>query len=152
MKRFGFQRSQNFELGLVSRDGIAILLPGVAFWLSLVFEISLGNPFWFLFPSAVIASTWFCGKSPGWLTTVISMVVVQYYLTPPLRSFVITRRDLPFSFTFPGMPNFRDLGLSSSENKRRILCVKRMPHWSAKWPKGNVRKNLSAERGLNLLA
>ena len=106
MKRIGFQRSQNFELGLVSRDGIAILLPGVAFWLSLVFEISLGNPFWFLFPSAVIASTWFCGKSPGWLTTVISMVVVQYYLTPLLRSFVITRRDLPFSFTFLGCQIF----------------------------------------------
>ena len=28
------------------------------------------------------------------------MVVVQYYLIPPLRSFVITRRDLPFTFTF----------------------------------------------------
>jgi C4-dicarboxylate-specific signal transduction histidine kinase len=109
MNRIGFQRSQNFELGLVSRYGIAILLPAVALWLSLVFEISFGNPFWFFFPSAVIASTWFCGKSPGWLTTVISMVVVQYYFIPPLRSFVITRRDLPFSFSFPGMPNFRDL-------------------------------------------
>jgi signal transduction histidine kinase len=106
MNRIGFQRSQNFELGLVSRYGIAILLPAVALWLSLVFEISFGNPFWFFFPSAVIASTWFCGKSPGWLTTVISMVVVQYYFIPPLRSFVITRRDLPFSFTFPGCQIF----------------------------------------------
>jgi C4-dicarboxylate-specific signal transduction histidine kinase len=106
MNRIGFQRSQNFELGLVSRYGIAILLPAVALWLSLVFEISFGNPFWFFFPSAVIASTWFCGKSPGWLTTVVSVVVVQYYFIPPLRSFVITRRDLPFSFTFLGCQIF----------------------------------------------
>jgi K+-sensing histidine kinase KdpD len=54
----------------------------------------------------VIASTWFCGKSPGWLTTVISMVVVQYYFIPPLRSFVITRRDLPVSFAFLGCQIF----------------------------------------------
>ena len=49
MIRIAFQRSQNFELGLVSRYSIAILLPAVALWLSLVFEISFGNPFWFLF-------------------------------------------------------------------------------------------------------
>ena len=106
MNRIGFQRSQNFELGVVSRYVIAILLPALALWLSLVFEISFGNPFWFFFPSAVIASTWFCGKSPGWLTTFISMVAVQYYFIPPLRSFAITRRDLPFSLTFLGCQIF----------------------------------------------
>ena len=75
-------------------------------YLDLVFEISFGNPFWFFFPSAVIASTWFCGKFPGWLTTATSMVVVQYYFIPPLRSFAITRRDLPFSLTFLGCQIF----------------------------------------------
>jgi|HubBroStandDraft_4_1064222.scaffolds.fasta_scaffold14892_2 K+-sensing histidine kinase KdpD len=106
MNRIRFHRPQNFELGLVSRYGIAIVLPVVALWPSLVFEISFGNPFWFFFPCAVIASTWLCGKSPGWLTTVISMVVVQYYFIPPLRSLVITRRDLPVSFAFLGCQIF----------------------------------------------
>jgi K+-sensing histidine kinase KdpD len=99
-------RSIPFEPGLISRYGMAILLVGVALWLSLVFEISFGNPFWFFFPSAVIASTWFCGKLPGSLTTAISMVVVQYYFIPPLRSFAITIHDLPFSLTFLGCQVF----------------------------------------------
>jgi C4-dicarboxylate-specific signal transduction histidine kinase len=98
--------SKPFELSLISRYGIAILLAAVALWLSLVFEISFGNPFWFFFPCAVIASTWFCGKFPGWLTTAISMVVVQYYFIPPLRSFAITLHDLPFSLTFLGCQAF----------------------------------------------
>jgi hypothetical protein len=49
MNRIRFHRPQNFELGLVSRYGIAIVLPVVALWPSLVFEISFGNPFWFFF-------------------------------------------------------------------------------------------------------
>jgi signal transduction histidine kinase len=100
MKSIGVMRSHKFEPGIVTRYAGAILLPAVALWLSLVLEISFGNPFWFFFPCAVIASTWFCGKFAGWLTTVISMVVVQYYFIPPLRSFEIRREDLPFSLTF----------------------------------------------------
>jgi signal transduction histidine kinase len=99
-------RTKRFTDGAASRYVIAILLTGMALWLSLFFEISFGNPFWFFFPSAVIASTWFCGKGPGWLTTVISMIVVQYYFIPPLRSFEIRREDLPFSLTFLGCQIF----------------------------------------------
>jgi C4-dicarboxylate-specific signal transduction histidine kinase len=86
--------------GVARHYGIAILLVGAALWLSLLLEVPFGNPFWFFFPSAVIASTWLCGKGPGWLTTAISMVVVQYYFIPPLRSFEINIRDLPFTLTF----------------------------------------------------
>lgn len=93
-------QSKLLRAGPIARYAIAILLTGVALLLSLAFEISFGNPFWFFFPSAVIASTWFCGKHPGWLATAISMVAVQYYFIPPLRSFAISLRDLPFSFTF----------------------------------------------------
>jgi signal transduction histidine kinase len=103
---FGQRIYRPFEAAIVSRYVIAVLLSAVALWLSLVFEVSFGNPFWFFFPSAVIASTWFCGKFPGSLTTVISVVVVQYYFIPPLRSFAITRRDLPFSLTFLGCQIF----------------------------------------------
>ena len=85
---------------LVVRCGIAIVFVAIALWLSLALEISFGNPFWLFFAVAVIASTWFCGKPPGWLATALSMVVVQYYFIPPLRSFAITLHDLPFSLTF----------------------------------------------------
>jgi signal transduction histidine kinase len=94
------------KAGIVSRCVIALLLPAVALWLSLVFEVSFGNPFWFFFPCVVIASTWFCGKFPGWMTTIISMIAVQYYFIPPLRSFEIRRQDVPFSLTFLGCQIF----------------------------------------------
>jgi signal transduction histidine kinase len=94
------------DAGLVPRYAIAIVLTCLALLLSLVFEVSFGNPFWFFFPCAVIASTWFCGKYPGWLATAISMVVVQYFFIPPLRSFAITLHDLPFSLTFLACQTF----------------------------------------------
>jgi C4-dicarboxylate-specific signal transduction histidine kinase len=89
-----------------ARFGVAIAFVAVALWLSLEFEISFGNPFWFFFPAAVIATTWFCGESSGWLATALSMVVVQYYFIPPLRSFAITWHDLPFTLTFLGCQIF----------------------------------------------
>src|SRR5215470_10606460 len=99
-------RTKQFIAGAVARYGIAILLAAVALWLSLVLETSFGNPFWLFFPSAVIASTWFSGKIAGWVTTVASMIAVQYYFIPPLRSFAIRRQDLPFFLTFVGCQIF----------------------------------------------
>jgi C4-dicarboxylate-specific signal transduction histidine kinase len=106
MNSQGSLQSKFLDASPIVRYGAAILLTGAALWLSLVFEVSFGNPFWFFFPSAVIASTWFCGKGPGWLTTALSMVVVQYYFIPPLRSFEITTHDLPFSLTFLACQTF----------------------------------------------
>jgi hypothetical protein len=45
------------EAGLVPRYAVAIVLTGVALLLSLVFEISFGNPFWFFFPCAELKRT-----------------------------------------------------------------------------------------------
>lgn len=91
----------------IVRCGIGVVLVMVALQLSFVFESSFGNPFFgFFFPVAVITTTWFCGTLPGWLATTLSMVVVQYYFIPPLRSFAITWHDLPFSITFLGCQVF----------------------------------------------
>src|SRR5215467_9281278 len=95
-------RTKPFIAGAASRYAIAILLAGVALWLSLVLETSFGNPFWLFFPSAVVASAWFYGKAAGWVTTVVSMIAVQYYFIPPLRSFGVRREDYPFFLTFVG--------------------------------------------------
>ena len=83
------------------RYGVSLALVAIALWLALMFESQFGNPFFgFFFPVTVIATRWFFGPGAGWLTTVASMVVVQYYFIPPLRSFAITRHDVPFSLTF----------------------------------------------------
>jgi C4-dicarboxylate-specific signal transduction histidine kinase len=68
--------------------------------LSLALEVRFGNPFWFFFSVAVIASTWIGGRGPGWVAVVLSTVAVLYFFIPPLRSWSIKPRDFPFFLTF----------------------------------------------------
>lgn len=82
------------------RYALAIALVAAALFVSLALQISFGNPFWLLFPVAVIASTWFGGKGPGSLAVGLSTLAVLYYFIPPIRSFVIKPRDVPFFLIF----------------------------------------------------
>jgi C4-dicarboxylate-specific signal transduction histidine kinase len=88
------------SLRRLSRYGLAIIFVSAALVLSLVLEVPFGNPFWFFFPVAVIASTWFGGRRSGWLAVGLSTAVVLYYFIPPLRSFAVKPRDVPFFLTF----------------------------------------------------
>lgn len=93
-----------------ARYGISLALVAIALQLALLFESQFGNPFFgFFFPAMVIATRWFFGPGAGWLTTVASMILVQYYFIPPLRSLAITWHDLPFSLTFLGCQIFAGL-------------------------------------------
>jgi C4-dicarboxylate-specific signal transduction histidine kinase len=82
------------------RYGLAIALVAAAIYLSLVLEVRFGNPFWFFFPVAIIAATWFGGRGPGWVSVFSSTLAVLYYFIPPLRSWNIKPRDIPFFLTF----------------------------------------------------
>jgi C4-dicarboxylate-specific signal transduction histidine kinase len=82
------------------RYALAISLVASALLLSLALQVSFGNPFWLFFPVAVIASTWFGGTGPGFIAVGLSTVAVLYYFIPPIRSFVIKPRDVPFFLTF----------------------------------------------------
>src|SRR5580692_9078456 len=84
----------------LTRYAFAIALVALALFLSLVLEVSFGNPFWLFFPVAVIASTWFGGKGPGWLAVILSTLAVLYYFIPPVRSFALKPSDVPFFLTF----------------------------------------------------
>jgi C4-dicarboxylate-specific signal transduction histidine kinase len=68
--------------------------------LSLVLQVPFGNPFWFFFPVAVILSTWYGGRGPGWLAVGLSTLAVLYYFIPPNDSFQMKPRDIPFFLTF----------------------------------------------------
>jgi C4-dicarboxylate-specific signal transduction histidine kinase len=80
--------------------GLALGLVAIALSLSLFLKVPFGNPSWLFFPVAVIASTWFGGRGPGWVAAVLSSVSVLYYFTAPLYSFAVTSRDVPFFVTF----------------------------------------------------
>src|SRR5580658_343714 len=82
------------------RYGLAIVIVFLALLASLALQDSIGNPFWFLFSTAVILSTWLGGTGPGWLAVICSTLAVMYYFTPPLRSFAVTPRELPYFVTF----------------------------------------------------
>jgi C4-dicarboxylate-specific signal transduction histidine kinase len=79
---------------------LAVALVAMALLLSLVLRVSFGNPFWLFFPVAVIASTWFGGKGPGWVAVGLSTLAVLYYFIPPLDAFSLKPRDVPFFLTF----------------------------------------------------
>src|SRR5208282_5556843 len=88
------------KLRELSRYGFAIALVAAALFLSLVLQVPFGNPFWFFFAIAVIASTWFGGRGPGWVAVGLSTLVVLYYFIPPFRSWNVKLRDVPFFLTF----------------------------------------------------
>src|SRR5271170_2230485 len=88
------------KLSAPLRYALAIAFVAAALFLSLVLQVSFGNPFWLFFPVAVIASTWFGGRGPGWVAVGLSTMAVQYYFIPPLRSWVVTPHDVPFFLTF----------------------------------------------------
>ena len=79
---------------------LAIAFASAALGLSLVLQVPFGNPFWLFFPVAVIASTWFGGRGPGWVAVACSTLAVLYYFIPPIRSFAVKPRDVPFFLTF----------------------------------------------------
>jgi C4-dicarboxylate-specific signal transduction histidine kinase len=89
-----------YQFGPLLRYALAIALVAVALFLSLALQPSFGNPFWLLFPVAVIASTWFGGRGPGWVAVGLSTLVVLYYFIPPIRSFAMKPRDVPFFLLF----------------------------------------------------
>ncbi|MEI9968239.1 MAG: DUF4118 domain-containing protein [Terracidiphilus sp.] len=82
------------------RYGLAVAFVSAALVLSLVLGVEFGNPFWFFFPVAVIAGTWFGGRGAGWMAVGLSSVIVLYYFIPPLRSFSLKPQDVPFLLTF----------------------------------------------------
>ncbi len=87
-------------MGAVAGYALALVLVTLALFISLAFQHSFGDPFWFFFSVAVILSTWFGRTGPGWLSVVCSTLAVMYYFTPPIRSFAVTPGDLPYFVTF----------------------------------------------------
>ncbi|MFZ1205457.1 MAG: ATP-binding protein, partial [Candidatus Acidiferrales bacterium] len=86
--------------GILWRYALAIALVSIALWLSLALQAPFGNPFWFFFAIAVIVSTWFCGRGPGWVAVGISCLAALYFFIPPFRTWSVNERDIPFFVTF----------------------------------------------------
>jgi len=95
-----FAHAAPSKLPVLARYALAIALVAMALLLSLVLRVPFGNPFWFFFSVAVIATTWFAGRGPGWVAVGLSSVAALYYFIPPVYSFAIKPQDIPFLLTF----------------------------------------------------
>ncbi len=93
-------RAAPSKLRVLSLYALAVALVATALFLSLILQVPFGNPFWLFFPVAVITTTWTGGRGPGWFAVGLSTVAVLYYFIPPIRSFQVKPRDVPFFLTF----------------------------------------------------
>jgi PAS domain S-box-containing protein len=73
---------------------VALVLPGLAFFIqTLFYETFLGFPF-FLFWLAVIGSAWYGGFGPGVVTSLVSGLLVNYFFLPPINTFNVEPQGL----------------------------------------------------------
>lgn len=80
--------------------GSAVLFVGTAIVITSLLQRVFAVPFWFSFLGAVMASAWFGGKGPGWLSVVLSAIAVDRLFLPATIGGTVTREGIPFLFAF----------------------------------------------------
>jgi len=81
------------------RYGIAVLSVAIGLGLALIvrrFEAVAVTPFLM----AIALTVWYAGRGPGFLATVLSILSVDYFFTPPLYQFVMDLSNLPYLVVF----------------------------------------------------
>lgn len=81
-----------YGLAVISTAAAAGLAFGMRWW--------NGDTFLFPFFVAVIVTAWFGGPVPAWIATVISMLAVDFFFTPPLHSFAVSAASMPYFLAF----------------------------------------------------
>ncbi len=72
--------------GVGRRYGAAILLAAAALGLTLAFESVIQPTIFLLFFPAVAVSAWYGGRGPAVVTSLLAVLVANYYLIPPTHS------------------------------------------------------------------
>jgi PAS domain S-box-containing protein len=95
------QRISNFAMEQGLRPlAIAGFFVLVAFLWTLLFQHEIAYPFPFLFLGAVMGSAWFGGIIAGFIALIISTVLIDYFLVPPLYSMTVAVRSQSFFAAF----------------------------------------------------
>jgi len=77
---------------------ISVLMVSVALAATLLVQRAFPYPFLFLFFAAVMVSAWLGGTGPGMFSVLLSTLLVEYFLVPPLHSFrVNTAAEMYFA-------------------------------------------------------
>ncbi len=60
------------------------------------------SPNLFFFFIAIVASAWFAGAGPGWLSVFLAIITVDYFFIPPIYVLDLSVKDLPWLAAFVG--------------------------------------------------
>ncbi|MGD0136863.1 MAG: ATP-binding protein [Bryobacteraceae bacterium] len=82
------------------RYGFAIAFVAVALGLTFFLQSVVSIAGFLFFYIAVVASAWFCGKWPGGIAAVLSILAVEYFFMAPIHSFGVNRESLPIFTEF----------------------------------------------------
>jgi C4-dicarboxylate-specific signal transduction histidine kinase len=86
--------------GAIRSYGIAIILVGSAFVVTLLIRNLFPYPFVFLFFAAVMASAWLGGTGPGLFAVFLSTLVVAYFFVPPIYDWSVRATDGAYFASF----------------------------------------------------
>jgi signal transduction histidine kinase len=76
--------------GSIERYGVALLSSLVAFALTSLLSSFVERSIFIFFFASVVGSAWYGGKGPGLLASVLAVLIVDYFFTPPDRSLHLT--------------------------------------------------------------
>jgi PAS domain S-box-containing protein len=109
-------------------------------------EIKLGP---LLMIAAVVLTAWFSGFGPGVAAVVLSTLVVEYFWTEPIYSFIIVRGELPLmsSFVLCGLVG---LGLSLQRRKQEQMAAENQASLERRVAERTAQLKISEERWRNL--
>ena len=62
--------------------------------------LAAGRPNLFFFFAAIVASAWFAGAGPGWLSVVLSTLAVDYVFLEPIGRLDLGPKDVPWLMAF----------------------------------------------------
>ena len=132
------------------RYGVAVACVSLALAFGFVLgpevEVKLGP---LLMIAAVVLTAWFSGLGPGLVAVALSTLVVEYFWTEPIYSFIIVRGELPLMSSFI-LCGFVGLGLSLQRRKQENRAAENQATLERRVAERTAQLRISEERWRNL--
>ena len=87
-------------VAILSRSGLAVALVALALALTFLLKNFISTAGFLFFYTAVVLSAWFGGKWSGGIAAILSVLLVDYFFTVPLYSFVLDNYSWPVFIEF----------------------------------------------------
>jgi C4-dicarboxylate-specific signal transduction histidine kinase len=110
-------------VAILYRSGLAVALVAVALALTFFLKNFVSTAGYLFFYSAVVLSAWFGGRWSGGLAAILSVLLVDYFFTVPLYSFVLDDYSWPVFIEFAASAAI--VGWFSSWRKQAEMALHR---------------------------